>query len=122
MGRTFFIFLLLLCHSVTPVLAISNSFEIRVTATVTPSPEWISLLRQHSTINNLTFPYLNFNIYQLHLTDGNILIRNQPVNLLINNQVVQSALTDPLGNVSFILPKTISPRSVNFSYLSIDLL
>lgn len=108
MGRTFFTFLLFLCYSVTPVFAISKSYDIHVTATVTPSPEWISLLRKHSTIDCLALPFLNFDIYQLHLTDGQILIRNQPVSMLIHNQIIQSSSTDSLGNVSFVLSKNIS--------------
>jgi hypothetical protein len=122
MGRAFFIFLLLLCYSATPVFALSQSHVITVTATVLPSPEWTSLLRQHSTINHLTIPYFHFNIFQLLLTDGNILIRNQPINLLINNQIVQSDFTDPSGNVTFLIPKSIPAESINFSYLAINLL
>ena len=122
MGRTIFSFILCFLLFVTPSLANSQSHVITVSATVLPSPEWINLLRSHSTITHVVLPFLNFDIYRLHLTDGNILIRNQPVSLLINNQVIQSASTDSSGNITFLIPKYITTQSINFSYLSINLL
>lgn len=103
MGRIIFLTGILLLFSPTAIQAQTKSYDIRVSATVLPSPKWINLLHKHSTISNLTLPFVNLNIYQLHLSDGNINIRNQQVHLLIHNQIIRTQLTDSLGNVTFVV-------------------
>lgn len=80
------------------------SDQIHVTATVLPSPEWLSLVQKHSTITRTG------NTYTVKLTDGNILLKNQKIILSFRN-IQYSAFTDSSGKARFHIAGT----SNNFS-------
>jgi hypothetical protein len=132
MGRIYLIYLLLFLVYVRPVFADTVTRQINITAGVLPSPEWITLVQTHSAIYRINLPLINFVFYQLHLTDGHILLKNQPVDMTVSapGQIFfQTQFTDPKGVVKFFLPDsyasaaapvftfTIMNREISLKYL-----
>jgi hypothetical protein len=89
----------LLLASISPSSIINAaSDQIHITATVLPSPQWLSLVQQHSTITETN------NTYIVHLTDGNIHLNHQKI-ILSGFNTQSFAFTNSQGIATFTIPQ-----------------
>lgn len=109
----------------TSPLAAQTEFRlVKVTATVTPSPQWISSVQSHSHVISNLLPLYPFMLYSVSLSDGKQPLKNQEVKQYISqnhNHFTFTIRTDSHGLAYFYLPsKYLKTSDIQFVYKIMD--
>jgi hypothetical protein len=115
MGRFFFIFLACFLTFTPPVFAAATIYRrVDVTATVTPSPEWMALVRSHSYTTSSRLPLVPYTLFTVSVSDGSHPLKNQQIQLTVSQGssfLVQNHLTGSDGLAQIIIPDSYLENS-----------